>query len=323
VTKGQEKKSQKVKLATIAERKDTESPQSDIPSTPIADLFPVSCRELAYEKEMLELVKLIDFKEGCMLRTWQPPNHEKRILKSPEERLREFGVLACDYQLDYKESPLKDLPEPKPRRKISKASKSAKSISIPTHHDFSMSTNLLTVPTSDALSVKSEDSVTSTGSNPTQRLSSPTPYPVAPLSPKDNANSRAQSHYRLTKSFLCRKNFTYGQGDLNLRHAELSDIKKLPKMLPTSVADFKFERRMSKSAKQLTTVTISDTSLLQSSKSLRHSANASRRTSYTRQHERPQMSFGNFIHSVCRLHSPKKMLGDLPFINPHRKSARV
>ncbi|KAF6041372.1 hypothetical protein EB796_000326 [Bugula neritina] len=50
--------------------------------TATADVFVVNCRQLAYEKEMLDIVNLIDYKQGCLLRTLKPPNHPVRLIKS-------------------------------------------------------------------------------------------------------------------------------------------------------------------------------------------------------------------------------------------------
>lgn len=50
--------------------------------TALADVFVVTCRQLAYEKEMYNIVNLIDYKQGCLLKWLKPPNHKVRLTKS-------------------------------------------------------------------------------------------------------------------------------------------------------------------------------------------------------------------------------------------------
>ncbi|XP_067934260.1 uncharacterized protein [Watersipora subatra] len=58
------------------------STSSSDETTALADVFVVSCRQLAYEKEMYNIVNLIDFKQGCLLKWLKPPSHNVRLIKS-------------------------------------------------------------------------------------------------------------------------------------------------------------------------------------------------------------------------------------------------
>ena len=64
-----------------------------IPSTPLADVYVISCRELAYEKGLFDLVTFIDYKQGRMLKTLKPLGHTPRLHKSANRRLEESGML--------------------------------------------------------------------------------------------------------------------------------------------------------------------------------------------------------------------------------------
>lgn len=61
---------------------DKNSRDSETEVTALADVFVVTCRQLAYEREMYNIVNLIDFKQGCLLKWLKPPNHKIRLIKS-------------------------------------------------------------------------------------------------------------------------------------------------------------------------------------------------------------------------------------------------
>lgn len=233
-----------------------------LPETPTADVFVISCRQLAYEKEMLDIVDMIDYKQG---RSRRGPRHTPRLLRSPNKRLKEAGILidrpkstyVNSYDFRASKSRLSHVSHgvsPMPTRGLSSATTYHQQRPITSKRE----NNSLLLPTDFG-----RDSVTPVcrdieNRSPDNLLLDRYIRQVRTTSRKSKSkkdqhntlHNSSSNHIYATKTSMTRQNLHLTPENLRLRHTEL-DVPAVPRSKISMGDNYRFEHDLNTSTKKL------------------------------------------------------------------------
>lgn len=238
-----EKKSQgKVKVKALRKPPNVKPRQPDVDEDTdtdciLADVFVIDCRQLAYEKELLEIVNLIDFKQGCLLKTLKPPEHKPRLIRSAKQRRLE-AQLEKDMVLPPDRTPTPGSASNLHRQRMHRAKMSSPNVQSNSNNSKHLSldrvtNNQATIPV-----------IPSTPELLTSQTHECDPSPP----PTQTKHQSVQPRVRLTKTAVVRRNFLHVSAeDLKSRHNEVTDLELPRQRVKSTLGHYRLDRRLNKS----------------------------------------------------------------------------